>query len=266
MPMDRMLPKMGKHLTFDGFHTEIARALEAREPYCFTRYGDGEGIILGYPQYTSQTTFAKRINKWFPIATMGTDSQRRFADQMRQSVAQADMLGIPAIRHAEVNIHWRSVHEYFNKFGLVDMDQLVCSMDGVLHLQRKGLYPKLFKDHDEVACITCRDVKGLLRDKLGFKEINMLYTPPQVRPFKGPVMTKDKHYPTIYQRVKPWIESVHPKGKLFLVGAGGMGKVYSMWIKEAGGIAFDIGSVLDGWAGVNTRSHIAREPDTWRLK
>ena len=39
------------------------------------------------------------------------------------------------------------------------------------------------------------------------------------------------------------------RGAVFVVGAGAPGKIYCQWIKERGGIALDIGSICDGWAG-----------------
>jgi hypothetical protein len=260
-----MIPTNGTFLDFDGFFEEIRRALDVREPYMFTRYGDGEGLILGYPEDTTQDNFEKRINKWFSIGAMGRHEQIAFGQMMRDSVVVADMIGIPGLRHADVNFNWRSVHIYLNKYKLVRDDHLVCSMDNVLELQKRKLYPILFKGIDSVAAITCRDIEGLCRDKLGFKQVDILHTPPQLRPHVGPRMTETRHYPEIYEQVPEWIESVSPSGKLFLVGAGGLGKVYCTWIKQAGGIAFDIGSVLDGWVGAVTRSHISYDPAMWRL-
>ena len=45
-------------------------------------------------------------------------------------------------------------------------------------------------------------------------------------------------------------------GMLFLVGAGLFGKLYCAEIKRQGGIALDLGSLLDAWAGVGSRSTV----------
>lgn len=47
---------------------------------------------------------------------------------------------------------------------------------------------------------------------------------------------------------------VHNKGDIFLIGGGPLGKVYYQKVKELGGIALDVGSTFDAWAGVATRS------------
>ena len=41
-------------------------------------------------------------------------------------------------------------------------------------------------------------------------------------------------------------------GGIFLIGAGAVGRGYSNFIKVKGGIAVDIGKVMDMWAGVRS--------------
>jgi hypothetical protein len=53
----------------------------------------------------------------------------------------------------------------------------------------------------------------------------------------------------IYQRVLGWIEQTIRLGMLVLVAAGILGKIYCHAISEKGGIAIDVGSVLDLCAG-----------------
>jgi hypothetical protein len=48
------------------------------------------------------------------------------------------------------------------------------------------------------------------------------------------------------------LEAVRP-GDAFLVGAGVLGKIYCDEIKARGGVALDIGSILDSWANIPSR-------------
>ena len=47
-------------------------------------------------------------------------------------------------------------------------------------------------------------------------------------------------------------------GMLFLVGGGLFGKLYCSLIKSQGGIALDVGSLLDAWVGVHSRPAVYR--------
>lgn len=49
-------------------------------------------------------------------------------------------------------------------------------------------------------------------------------------------------------------------GRLYLVAAGILGKLYCNQIKCAGGIAIDIGSLADGWMGHRTRPGLKKLP------
>jgi hypothetical protein len=47
--------------------------------------------------------------------------------------------------------------------------------------------------------------------------------------------------------------TVNYRGELFLVAAGFLGKFYCDLIKSRGGIAIDVGSIVDYWLGHDTR-------------
>jgi len=55
------------------------------------------------------------------------------------------------------------------------------------------------------------------------------------------------------------------RGAVFIVGAGILGKIYAHLIHQRGGIAIDVGSVLDGWAHVSSRAFLQRTPDLFGL-
>lgn len=59
-------------------------------------------------------------------------------------------------------------------------------------------------------------------------------------------------YPDSYDRVQRTI-NVPQHGRLVLIGAGIPGKAYAATIKRQGGIALDLGGLLDAWDGRATR-------------
>jgi len=62
-----------------------------------------------------------------------------------------------------------------------------------------------------------------------------------------------KYYPDSYNEVADLLLSRSQKGKLFLVGAGLVGKSFCSIVKRNGGIALDLGALLDAWDGRPTR-------------
>ncbi|HVT35380.1 MAG TPA: hypothetical protein VHE37_07350 [Nevskiaceae bacterium] len=64
-------------------------------------------------------------------------------------------------------------------------------------------------------------------------------------------------YPTVFQRIFADIE--FDRGEVFLVGAGMLGKLLCARIRDLGGIAMDVGSIMDHWAGFATRAESAHQ-------
>jgi hypothetical protein len=74
------------------------------------------------------------------------------------------------------------------------------------------------------------------------------------------------HYPVIFNLTIDWISSCIEPGDLVYIGAGILGKIYCNEVKKIGGIAIDIGSVLDITTNcVATRGEYRANPYSQRL-
>jgi len=239
-------------LNFDQFYTELADVLLNPRPWAHMRYGDGEGIVMGYPEYTGRLKAAGRWSKWLGDADI---NMAVFAEKIRESVGYADIVGTPCLRHNKVNQDWRNVKIFLNRFDLLKPQTKTCCMDCTIDLQTKGLYKKLLSGRESIYYISCRNVDKILQEKCGIKNVYHKFIPPQARPNKGTDYSEQEHFPGMYFEILEWITN-NAQNNLFLVGAGGLGKIYCMEVKKAGGIALDIGSIFDGWAGLMTRSYL----------
>ena len=52
-----------------------------------------------------------------------------------------------------------------------------------------------------------------------------------------------------YKKITAFLKKYHTDYDIFLIGAGYLGKGISAYIKELGGITFDVGQVMNTWAG-----------------
>jgi hypothetical protein len=66
---------------------------------------------------------------------------------------------------------------------------------------------------------------------------------------------KEPLYPNLYQQTLTEVHQLDVKGKLCLVGAGLAGKVFCSKIAAMGGVALDVGSMMDAWAGKKARKY-----------
>ena len=241
------------NLNFDQFYAELKNVIDDPRPWMHTRYGDGEGIVLGHPQFTSEERAKQRWSKWLGHSDI---DMKEYASLIRQSIRYADIVGVPCDRHQPVNQDWRNVQSFMIRYKLLQ-GKTLCCMDFTVWLQTKNLYKELFKNVNEIYYISCRDVSLQMKKTFNLKNVYGVHLPPQHRPFKGKVLTDEKHFPDIYEQIDYMCNNdVIQKNSIWLVGAGGLGKIYCMKIKQAGGIALDIGSIFDGWDQTITRSYL----------
>jgi len=240
-------------INFNQFLLELENVLKSPRPWMHARYGDGEGIVMGYPEFTGETRCRQRWNKW--LGTNNID-MKKFAVEIRNSINNCDIVGTPCLRHQKVNSDWRNVKHFMHKYDLLQDRTKTCCMDCTVELQTKGHYKRLLSNRDSIYYISCRDMYFIFTKRLNIKNVFGFILPPQHRPCKGKVYTNKKHYPDLFNEIKFWLDRKTIKNNLFLVGAGGLGKIYCSWIKERGGIALDIGSIFDGWDGLVTRSYL----------
>jgi hypothetical protein len=243
----------------------ISDAIINHTPFSFTRYGDGEGIVMGYPEITPSIEMKKRLDKWFGSEYMPENERVNFSCEMRESVCASDVIGVPGKRHEPVkDPRWHVVIPRIDKFCHNTEDKPCVSMDAAIDMHKDGIYRKLFYGLKRLYYISCRNLVDEISRTFFIPEVEGYHLKPQNAPCVGPILTDKKHYPDCYNDlISNWIPQ-RAKGNVFLVGAGGLGKVYCTEIKRHGGIALDIGSIMDGWAGYCTRSYL-REMGNFRL-
>jgi len=111
-----------------------------------------------------------------------------------------------------------------------------------------------------VGVVSCRDVKPVLENSWGLEDVAVYRVPSQ-----GGMRHLDGAYEAAMHDVPIWPQAhdrvaaelrVRERGEVFLVGAGLFGKDLCVRIRELGGIALDMGSVLDHLAGKMTRGDV----------
>jgi hypothetical protein len=112
-----------------------------------------------------------------------------------------------------------------------------------------------------VTVITCNDIEPALRAVNPAIKVLHIHVPGEAGhegERKNEWNRFDPHYPGVFKRVMSRLNSGGFAGPV-LVGAGPLGKIYCDAVKHAGGVAIDIGSIMDAWAGRMTRSYMNSE-------
>ena len=102
----------------------------------------------------------------------------------------------------------------------------------------------------ELICIFGRDLKEPLEKRFNLKVHRYTFTPEQRYEVEK---VQSSYYPHEYEQALSFIENTDCEGRLCLVGCGMLGKNLTWKLKQAGGIAVDVGHVPDMLAGLKTR-------------
>lgn len=228
---------------------QVFETLSKKDPVSLIRCGDGEKIVLeGFKSFGNFNAVLKR--------QLGFSPSISDAETIRENLINAidgcDILGVP--RHKNLNdlsSHWRDVEKTIEKYVTI-IPEKKCSLDIHYDFLNSGLFNKLLRAENpaEVCLITCRNIDHVVKLHFNLQRVDRFEIPPEVKftSYEG-----KPHYPYYFNRVETWMDKMSPQGKLLLVGAGFIGKIYCNWWRDRGGRAFDIGSVFDEWAGRVTR-------------
>ena len=227
-------------------YRRIRSSLDSRSPISVVRLGDGEGALLGYPEIRTRQDVDRFLRIWLRDDSMADDLVVGLVAELRTAVAAADVVGLPRRRQEEAHPNWAVVRQAVQLHGL--LNSTVGVTNSCLHrlLAHALLFRPLLSGRDYLGTVSCRDVRGRLSSCFGIGECEW-YGVRGERDRPGIVETP--HWPDGFEAMREKLRVPH-RGALFLVGAGPFGKIYCHWIKERGGVAVDVGSLFDAWAGI----------------
>lgn len=246
----------------------IERAISEKKPFALVRLGDGEGTWLHH--HPDERRYGamydrNRQNFWRVWYGDNTATQSDFfstTKKIRQDISQADIIGIPPmswIKHEHDIASIRGYPGTLNAFRVATTAAETTRFTSqLIHLQiaGEGLLQPLLNAADRVIIITCHpQMADFFVTNFGTARPELLLIPgePSRRHLHGDQVTAGIHYPDRYLSLMSEIEKADFSGCLCLVAGGILGKSYAMAIKRAGGVALDIGSVVDKMLGKKTR-------------
>ncbi|MGU3537394.1 glycosyltransferase [Methylobacterium sp. A54F] len=259
----------------------IAAAARQRQPFSLIRLGDGEGNFLAYPEAQAWHAHGDREATqriWWGEPRLAASEATRMSEALQEAVRDADIVGIPdparlvaglplpcpedpyATGHDMRGLlvildHLVRAARQSAEIGLFRPEQLLTSCHIHADLAAFGLYEALFAEIGSVAVLTCHtSLAERLRIRFGLTVTRTILIPHERK--YGSVFgyaAGEQHYPDAFERLRETLAPTHP-GEVVLVAAGFLGKLYCHWIRSRGGIALDVGSIVDHWCGFNTRS------------
>jgi hypothetical protein len=247
----------------------ILQAVRTHSPFALVRLGDGEGAMLNlgaFDEYAFRPLYDAnrddRVANWFGAKFAWRETGFiDFAHTIKDELTQFDIIGIPYegwIRHEYQIASLLGVPSLVNifRFFLTLPPNLgICSQQIHIDLHTSGLAEAIFREVDSVSIISClEDLPALLARRFGLKGARLYRIPGEQgsRHILGDAITAGVHYPDRFSELQAELAQPH-HGRVFLIAAGLPGKFYATTIRKHGGIALDLGSVVDAWTGRSTR-------------
>lgn len=229
---------------------DILNKLLKSEPISIVRIGDGESICLDALRSIETLDLCVKA---VLVRQMGYEPSLKDVKAIRSNLIScyenADIIGIP--QHTQkTNSHWGKVLSNLEQYAPLHPKKY-CSTDIGYDFLNAGYFNDLLQNRERLAYIGCRNLEAKLSKTYNIKTVSGYHTAPEAKFTSG--YDGDVHYPTQFNKASRWMDVVCKPGDLLLVGAGVIGKIYCNWWRDRGGIAFDVGSIMDEWHGVITR-------------
>lgn len=241
-------PAPARHADVLGVLPVLRRRIADGAPFSLVRLGDGEGRLLGFPEIVDKAELDRSLQIWFGRADFAPADLAALAVELRAAVRAADIVGLPRPAQAD-QPEYRAVFDALDRFGLLAHAPLLT--DAAIHryLQIGLFYRDLLDRLPFCGLVTCRDLAPEISRVFRIERVEQYLIPGEAR-HPGP--RRGEHFPARFRELQGTLAVPFP-GAVFLVGAGALGKIYCHWIKERGGIALDVGSICDAWAGAGGR-------------
>ncbi len=252
----------------------VARAVAEGAPLSIIRLGDGEGNFLPYAgdlERHRRTDQASIQRIWWAHEPLPPAGLRRIELELAAAIRMADIVGIPDAYRLVLSLGGGTMPTQTSRGVLAVVEQFAgvapapeggpigqphhlltsCHLNNAFAFWR--IWDALLGRLGRCAVITGRnDLPAALERRFGVAVTRVFAIPPE-RKFVAPSGTPTHHFDGRFDELRGELASIRP-GEAILVAAGILGKIYCAAIRQAGGIAIDIGSAADHWCGQETRT------------
>jgi tetratricopeptide (TPR) repeat protein len=260
------------------FVDEIRTCLASRTPYSLIRIDDGEGNAVPYRSELSQFAEADAMERERVWWGRPLDARHRAVLNARvlNAMRSADALGIPTFSRILRDIRLDGPESFTQSRTGRGITAVLDALDpdGPLRAARAtgrmltsaylqhdlvkwGLYRRLFEGAGDIVAVSCHSgLPQAMRSLFGANVARNILIPPRHASLAAFGLREmgPRILPEVLDDLIAELDG-DLRGRLVLVGAGYAGKCIVQAARDRGAVALDLGSVLDYWLGIATRSY-----------
>jgi hypothetical protein len=240
----------------------IKYSLNSKKGFSFVRMGDGEGNVLGVKSDSFKSLLTQHsidiCKLQFGVGKLSLADQGLIAEYLLLSIRTSDVLGImtpnsiikkfelqslPLSRQLTGNvINYLTVSELF-----IDDQHILKYIDSSINYDPywENVIKELALTHKKIGIISPHNEVDDFFKSEGLDDVLFFQIPGEHKYFPH----NESHFHDCFPLISAEISDTDLSGRLFLVGAGLLGKYYCHLIKKSNGVALDIGSTMDRFAG-----------------
>lgn len=223
----------------------VIESLHSKKPLSVVAGGDGEMAILeGFEDVAMLEMIFKRQFGTTPTIT----EVNEIMSHLLEAYKNTDIIALKLNPREGLNEYWYNCDKRLESKG-VEVKNMV-DLDYRYEWLENGRYAELLTGLENLCYISCRNLDDKFKEVFGIKNVHSYIIAPEAKFTNG--YEGAKHYPDQFRDIERWMNKMPISGTLCLTGTGIM-KSYCNWFRDKGGIALDIGSVFDQWAGRVTR-------------
>ncbi|WP_156823515.1 GT-D fold domain-containing protein [Woodsholea maritima] len=243
----------------------ILNAIINSNPLSLIRIGDGESYA--WLEQLSPQDIALRERAWWRDR-LSTSERIKISTQLRESISNATILGIPSCYRLarDTTEGQQSYKDNDATYPLLHIAKGVLSLQiSAVAFTEERIHQLIFNT-DTIRLYVKHSQKVLFVTSIKPEELNGLFNhcSDKITHITIPTHTKmiglesyestDISLPFVYEDIIHQINNVVLPGTLVIIGAGVLGKIFCHKVLLKGGIAIDVGSMVDYWLGYRTRS------------
>jgi hypothetical protein len=238
VPLPWHAPNTFLPTVLESLTDRILQHVEADSPFSLVRLGDGEGrLMMGdRPNLNGAVGLDARGKR----LELGPEEHEQFRALFLESLTDADIIGIPDLSQIVTGPKGCIAVLQAIPDGSVNQLALVPGGWGLPSgLEAVGAFGRLMpKVHGVIGPVPPDRIAPLAG-----QEVDWLPTYGETRRYST---SGESHLRTRFPAIMA--HDFRP-GQLWLVGAGMLGKLYCAAIRRGGGVAIDVGSLMDLWSG-----------------